>query len=573
MRKLLLAITTLLIAEAFLYNCANPTPPTGGVKDTIPPRLVHSYPADQTLNFKEKTITLTFDEFVTAEKIKQNLIITPITDINYKVLPKKESVTLRFEDAFDDSTTYTLNFFAGITDITERNPAENLILAFSTTNYIDSLKIFGRITNVYTGKPEKKMTVGLYRITDSLDLTSHKPTYFFNTDDNGAFQIQNIKNNRYILHAFLDENKNLLFDAGTETYAFVGDTIDLQQSPEDSIYLHSLSIDASPLKFISARPSGRYFETRYSKQLVAYDIEFPLNERGPASNFGSESQSIQFYNNLSLQETDSIFTILTVQDSLKNSRIDTVYVKFRESARKAPEYKASVVPASGAINRDTRFRINFTKPTRINPDSLVLNIPLDTLFDLAIPAYNARFNFNHTSYSFTLPPTLQKDLLDTLEALKAEYIQTDTLNIDTAKHMIYRQLNRIKSNTLKLQIPASTFISVEEDTLALLTGNYNFPSAEDFGNVQVTINTEQPSYFVQLISKDKVVQQQAKCQVCNFSSVPPGSYWIRILIDENNDGKWSPGNFQQFIAPEPVVHFTEQSSLRSNWVVELQYSF
>ncbi|MFL5731417.1 MAG: Ig-like domain-containing protein, partial [Cytophagaceae bacterium] len=47
---------------SFLYSCANIQAPTGGIQDTAPPKLEASNPADRALNFKEKDITLTFDE-------------------------------------------------------------------------------------------------------------------------------------------------------------------------------------------------------------------------------------------------------------------------------------------------------------------------------------------------------------------------------------------------------------------------------------------------------------------------------------------------------------------------------
>ncbi len=44
------------------YGCANIVPPTGGPKDTIPPRLVSALPVDSVRHFAEKKIILTFNE-------------------------------------------------------------------------------------------------------------------------------------------------------------------------------------------------------------------------------------------------------------------------------------------------------------------------------------------------------------------------------------------------------------------------------------------------------------------------------------------------------------------------------
>ena len=52
-----------IIIYHFLTSCANPISPTGGPKDTIPPTLVGTIPINKSLNFKDKSISLVFDEY------------------------------------------------------------------------------------------------------------------------------------------------------------------------------------------------------------------------------------------------------------------------------------------------------------------------------------------------------------------------------------------------------------------------------------------------------------------------------------------------------------------------------
>lgn len=572
MRNLLFIIGTVIVIDLLLNSCANPGVPTGGPKDTIPPLLIHSVPRDQKLNFDHQTISLTFDEFVNADKIKQSLIITPITEIDYKVLYKKSTVTFKFEAPFEDSTTYTFNFFDGITDITEKNPAENLILAFSTGNYIDSIRIFGAVKNLFTGAPVEKMTVGLYRLTDSLDLFAQKPTYFTATQKNGVFQIQNIKLNNYKLFAFNDDNKNLLFDPATEAYAFKKDTLFLTETITDSLYLRALSIDASPLTLISARPTGLHFEVRYSKPITSYSTSFSDAEQILSSDFTNESASLRFYNNGLVPETDSLRAIISASDSLRNTRKDTIYVKFRESSRKPQEYTASLLPKSNsALEDQTKFKLTFSKPS-VLLDSNFLFISIDTFYTIHLDAIHESFNFNNTSYSFMIKPHLQQFYTDTLQELTAAIV-VDTLDLDTPSFLLKRKLESFPTNKINLNIKAGSFASVENDTSAALSATYNFSKPEDYGSIKLTINTQSPSFIVQLMSKDKVIREQPNCTDCTLSRVPPGSYWIRVLIDRDQDGKWNFGNVLNNTEPEPVIHFKEETSLRANWQVELNYSF
>ena len=160
-RFLLLAITALSIL--FLDQCANPIPPTGGPKDTIPPSLISSNPALEELNFNKKLVRLSFDEFINADQIKSNLIITPNQDIKYSHLIKKNDLIIKLQSELTDSTTYIFNFFNGVTDITEKNPVEKLILALGNVNGIGCVDDRITVTN-----PEPESTFYEVQKGDSL---------------------------------------------------------------------------------------------------------------------------------------------------------------------------------------------------------------------------------------------------------------------------------------------------------------------------------------------------------------------------------------------------------------------
>ncbi len=45
----------------------------------------------------------------------------------------------------------------------------------------------------------------------------------------------------------------------------------------------------------------------------------------------------------------------------------------------------------------------------------------------------------------------------------------------------------------------------------------------------------------------------------------PGEYEIRILYDDNKNGKWDPGSYTKKIQPEKVVSLSKKLSVRENW--------
>ncbi|HTF28841.1 MAG TPA: Ig-like domain-containing protein, partial [Flavitalea sp.] len=167
----------------FLLSCARQSSPTGGPKDTIPPVLVRAIPANEAINFKEKAIELVFSEAVILNAPKEQLIVTPTIGKEYKIVNRKNSIILTFEDPLLDSTTYTFNFRESIQDITEKNPVRNLQLAYSTGDYIDSLSIEGSVYDMLKGKEIKDASVALHVENDTFNILEHPAVYFTKTDE------------------------------------------------------------------------------------------------------------------------------------------------------------------------------------------------------------------------------------------------------------------------------------------------------------------------------------------------------------------------------------------------------
>lgn len=568
MKQLLSIFIIIITLDLFLHSCANPITPTGGPKDTIPPSLISSLPLDQSLRFKEQSIEMTFDEFINADKLKQNLVITPITEVKYKTLVKKQTIWISFEEPFEDSTTYTLNFFDGITDITERNPAENLVIAFSTGDYIDSLSIFGTVADLFTGTIPKKITIGLYKLSDTLDFKSIKPTYFTTSTDEGTFKIQNIKANPYRLMAFEDANKNLLFDPASEQYGFLSDTLRLTETSADSLHIPMVNINAANLKLISARPSGRYFEIRYTKPINHYTLSTADSTYLPSTIVG-EKETIRVYKTETV--IDSVQTFISVTDSLKNKRTDTVYVKFRESTRKADEYKVTLSPKSNtSVFPHQRYTIEFNKPSKLIKDNF-LSIPIDTITTLDFKPQKVQFNHNFTSLTFNLDLTAAH-FRDSLTHYLTNH-PLDSTALDSVQASINQKIASISKDQFTLSITPQSFVSCEQDTSVNITQNYKFGKNENVGIIRVKLAPTAPSYFVQIINKQTPVKSIRSCTECVFTEIPPGNYWVRVLVDSNNDGQWSPGNILTNTEPESVIYFKEETTLRANWDIELNYSF
>ena len=553
-----LSIRTILLfylSILFFERCANPTAITGGPKDTIPPTFIEAQPFPQSLNVKSREFTFTFSEPINADKLSSELLITPTTEIRYNQTIKKNILIIKFEEDFKDSTTYTFNFRKGIGDATEKNPVENLKYAFSTGPYIDSLTINGFLSDFMTLEPQKEFTVGLYEITDTLKATESKPYYFYNTEPNGYFQIDNIKAGKFLLFAFNDKNNNLLFNAKDEAYATYPDTLIINnETKNDSLILLTQTINAEPLKLISARATGKHFITRYSKPITIESLAFDNTRTSKLhTQLTTDQTELTFFNYDSLSETDSIQVILSVRDTLYDYSTDTVYVKYLDSNRKSKDLSLSAHTLQSTSDTLT-FQISSSKPiVKWNQNSLfisidtLVNISPKELFVKEVDVYNGK-------YQLYIP--FKTDSI--YESINKKY-EEDSIQLKPLQN-------------LKMKIGTQFITSVENDTLTKsIDLNITKSKTESTGQINIKITTDYTSFQLLLINKKGVITRKANNEKnISFKLLPADTYNIQIFIDSNENGIWEIANPHRNTVSEPIYNYPTPTELKSNWILDIE---
>ena len=105
--------------------------------------------------------------------------------------------------------------------------------------------------------------------------------------------------------------------------------------------------------------------------------------------------------------------------------------------------------------------------------------------------------------------------------------------------------------------------------------NYSFKtkSRADYGILKLGIqNVKEFPIIVHLINNKEEIIREINLNSYDDSSVfenlKPGNYYVRIIFDENENGKWDTGNFLKKIQPEKTFHYEEEIIIRANWVLE-----
>lgn len=547
-----------LLLALFALGCARQTTPTGGPKDSIPPTLISSSPRQGALNFKGKTIELTFSEAIILNNTREQLIITPGLDKEIDARAKKNQVVLNLDEDLKDNTTYTINFREAVQDITEKNPALMLKLAFSTGNYLDSLSIEGNVYDLLKGTEIKDATIALCE-SDTFDIFKHKPIYITRSDDKGKFRLENLKPGTYFVYGLEDKNKNLIVDSKTESYGFIRDAFDLSQNIM-GISIPFIRLDSRPLKLTSARPDGTYFNIKTSKSLIDYEIK--AGDDNIISSFGDDYSNVRIYN--TFNDKDSIAARFIAKDSINNKLDSTFYVKF--GTRKVdPEpfdvviNHINVIGTKGAIEG----KITFSKP--------VLSINFDSIFYVLDSANRISFTQQDITWDslrniLFIQKSFDRNLLPKEDAKQPGGGQ--------AQRSIQNGATKKSAKSLKqnqFYFGQSAFISIEHDSSKQISEIVTPTKLEDTGVLIVEIQTSASHFFVELLTKDlQVIKTKRNARKISFEDLKPGDYQIRLIIDGNNNGSWDPGNFYKSQPPEEIFFYRNEKNvpvvnLKANW--------
>ncbi|WP_338815217.1 Ig-like domain-containing domain [Bernardetia sp. Wsw4-3y2] len=532
----------------FLAACASQSMPTGGLKDITPPKLISTYPNDQSTNFNGDMIILDFDEDITTQKLQEELQISPFIEGTYKSTVKRNRLTLKFDKPFAENTTYTFSFGKGVVDFNEKNVPKNIKLAFSTGDKIDSLLITGTVSSLMRGNKLENAMVGLYAYNDSeadsFDIDNRRPLYFSLTDSMGRYAIENIKAGKYKVYALVEpkDKRDYIYNKNTELIGFYEEPLQIKSS-YSGVDFKVIRYDILPFKLSGARQRAQYFEIKFNKNVADYTIEY--QDEGKDADYDTlfypvlQDEYINFYNR-NMNTEDSISALMSFTDSIGNRIDTTLTVQFgtvrkpRESPftfREDPPSNTPIIPTEGL-----NLRFLFSKPIlTMQYDSIVIGFKGDSTGNRTTAA-DWKFNKNRTEISF----------------IKSIELSTE------------------KEKAFQLQIRSNTFVSVENDTLKDNKNlEYTQGKLSDYGVISGEVLGKYDNFIIEVIdAKGNVEQTLQNIRKYRFENLLPGKKTIRVLVDTNANGKWDNGDFKERTIPEPVLTLTRELELKANWELE-----
>ena len=510
----------IFIVLLLLTSCAQVTSLTGGEKDRIAPKPIDKKvnPQNGSTNFIASKITIPFNEYVKLNNPLETIVMIPPHGKPKATLNKK-TVTLSWEDTLQNNTTYSIYLNETVQDITESNDSL-MVFVFSTGDYIDSLSYQVKVIDAFTSQPISDCFVGLYEG----EMDSIRPTYFVKTDKQGEALFSYLKAGDYNILAFQDLNKDMLLQAN-EKVAFKKEKIKLSL---DKLDTNNVFADSIPLRLFhrKAKQNIRTFNyTAPSRFTIGSTVS--LRNRNFYMDGNQIKENIHFY------ADDSLAIIYPVSDSSKmefvvqsEDFVDTATIRLTKSEKK----------------RDLNVWINLKEK--------VLNLS-DTLTFLCS---------------------------DNTKAIDTSLITI--MNLEDSSDIDYTTI--VQSNFVQFIIEKDSLKSfqIRLKPLAILTENSSLASEitktitvkkeKDYGVLKLDISDYSEPIILEMLLNNTVLKSyQLKGEKSlTINELNPGNYTFRIVLDENENGKWDTGDLENQIFPEVIHTFSEVTSIRANWDVD-----
>ena len=286
MRRILYFLVSLIVVSnlnIFISGCGTIGAPTGGKRDSIPPKLINAIPLNGTRNFTGKKITLYFDEYVQLVEKEQNILVSPTPKTPANIDYKLRTVTIKLRDSLEPNTTYLINMGNSIRDLNEGNILRNFSYVFSTGAYIDSLEYSGQVKLAETGKLDTSLIVMLYKNLADSAVQKQKPNYIARLDGGGNFTFHNLAAGTYKVYALQDLSNSRVYNDKKELFAFLSSPVLVKNKTKSDTLL--AYVELKPQEKATAAEKKLKFTTRITteSQDLLSSLEIIFNK--PLKNF------------------------------------------------------------------------------------------------------------------------------------------------------------------------------------------------------------------------------------------------------------------------------------------------
>ena len=583
-----------LLVFLLLVSCAKMGQPDGGWFDETPPKVIGASPADGTVNVNQKKINIYFDEFIKLDNPSEKVVVSPPQLEQPEIKGAGRRIQISLVDSLKANTTYTIDFSDAISDNNEGNPMGNYTYSFSTGAAIDTMEVSGHVLESENLEPVKGILVGLYADHADSAFRTKPMLRVSRTDSRGRFVIKGVAPGSYRIYALQDQDGDYKFSQKSEKIAFSHDIIVPSCKPDvrqDTTWVDSLHIksidqvdyihflpDNIVLRAFTEPLTDRFFLKAERQKANSFTLFFSYGDsilpQIKGLNFDAENAFLVEAS----EKKDTITywlkdTALVNQDTLlmdityRMTDSTGVLVNKTDSAQEI----LSKEPYAKRMKEQEKELAAWTKKQEKKKkkgepyDSVMEVKPLDVQLSVSSqfdPDQNVIFSF---------PTPLAK--VDT--AAIHLYAKHDTLWYRAPMEFLPLENRKYELRgewrpdiEYSLEVDSAAFEDIYGLASKPIKQGFKVNSLDTYGTLLVNITSlhDLPLIVQLLDAQDKVIKETKTVNgVAEFYYLKPQKYYMRLIVDRNNNGKWDTGNYASDQQAEEVYYYPEAIECKAKW--------
>ena len=618
LRRLFESIVCIVGLICAFCGCARMGQPDGGWYDETPPKVIGASPEDKGVNVTNRKIAIFFNEFIKIDNPTENVVVSPPQLDVPEIKASGKKIIVALQDSLKPNTTYTIDFSDAISDNNEGNPLGNFTYSFSTGEQIDTMEVSGYVIEAETLEPVKGIQVGLYPSNGCIypdeDCQSQWADSIFRTrpflrvsrtDSRGHFVIKGIANGSYRVFSLQDVDNNYCYSQKSEKVAYNHDIIVPSSKPDvrhDTIWTDTLHIrsitpvnythflpDDIVLKAFTVEQNDRYFLKAERKTAPFFQLFFtyghdslpeirglnfdekdafiiePSQKKDTITYWLRDSSLINqdtLYMELKYYITDSIGALVLTTDSQEILSKDPYEKRMKRIADEEKELKKKLekalkkgetIDSSQYVVKSKPLEPNWVLPSKMTPENNILVTFKTPILEPDTSKIHLYSKIDSVWYKSPFKFVKREDMPRAYE-LRGEWKPGLEYSLETDS-LAFTDIYGLQSKPFKQ---------------GLKVGNM-----DEFSSLIFTFEGMTDKDIVALLvdKGDNVVKKvKAEQGVAEFYYLNAGTYYIRMFIDDNHNGKWDTGDYDLDQQPEEVYYYPKEIECKEKWDLTLSWN-
>ena len=515
-----------------LFACARQMPPPGGPPDEIPPRVVATVPADDSVRVGlDTSIRIRFSEAMDRPSVERAVFVSPQGSEEPEFRWRGRELEIRLSDGLQADRTYLVTVGQESADEWRNRMHASFSFGFATGEHLNRGAIHGRVLAADDQKGQIFVFGYDLALASAPDPGRDRPAYVTQPDEAGQFVLPRLGPGTYRIFAYGDQNADRTYSPGDFLALPPGDVV---LEDEACVRLGDLKLavrDTSAPALLAIRTPDR------QHVLMRFDE--------PVRIFAARMPQLAILDTYRDTDASGIGLITAPQTRGKEYDVqvdladpwgnrDTIHATAKGDAtpdRRAPEVLA-ITPSRNAahVSPSAQIRIAFSDAMRLDAASQVWVASDSTVvpegrFDWAAP--------NQLAFGPARP-----------------WASGQTVRLIGSPD----GFSDLAGNALADPI---VFVFTVMDTAAL-------------GRISGTASSPDVVIWVQSLTHDFFAQHALRDTAFEVDDLIPGTYRISGFLDRDRDRRWMVGQIHPFVPAEPLITHADTAEVRPRWETEVR---